>query len=141
MKIIHRLMALGRILKSRQKLKKSGYDNWRQYKHNHDPDIDRYANYVHQFYKGYPYVYVIKDYNHYAYQLVRDYGIAGVVYGYDVMTNWCEEKIRWNYRRDIHRIIVNASGLVEFNDLGGSDYIYFAFKNEKDFAHFLLRWS
>jgi hypothetical protein len=57
------------------------------------------------------------------------------------MTFWCEEKIRWNYRRDIHRVIENASGLVEFNDIGGSDYIYFAFKNEKDFMYFLLRWS
>lgn len=141
MKIVHRIKALIRKKKSERKLKKSGYKNWRQYKHNRDESICRYANYVDDFYPGYPYVYVIKDYNHYAFQWLHDFGPGGQWFGYDEMTLWCEEKIRWNYRRDVHRVIENASGLVEFNDIGGSDYIYFAFKNEKDFTYFLLRWA
>jgi hypothetical protein len=136
-----RIKARIRKWKSEQKLKKSGYNNWRQYKHNRDIDVQRYANDVQDFYTGYPYVYVIKDYNHYAFQFLYDCGPGGQVFGYDEMTQWCEEKIRWNYRRDIHRVFENASGRVEFNDIGGSDYIYFAFKNEKDFTHFLIRWS
>jgi hypothetical protein len=132
-----------RIRKKRaeKKLKKSGYTSWRYYKHCRDTDVQKYANYVEDFYKGYPYVYAIKNYKHYAFLRLADYGPGGQWFGYDEMTEWCEEKIRWNYRRDIHRVIENASGLTEFNDIGGSDYIYFAFKNEKDFTHFLLRWS
>jgi hypothetical protein len=29
----------------------------------------------------------------------------------------------------------------EFNDLGGGDYIFVAFNNEKDYMMFLLRWA
>jgi hypothetical protein len=141
LRIIHRIKAWIRKGRSEKKLAKSGYHSWYHYKHNRDEDVYMYANYVHDFYKGYPYVHVIKDYNHYAFKLICDEGPCGSIFGYDEMTFWCEEKIRWNYRRDIHRVIENASGLVEFNDIGGSDYIYFAFKNEKDFTHFLLRWS
>ena len=135
------MKAVVRAYKADRKLKKSKYDNWRQYKHNRDPDIQLHANYVQHFYKGYPYVYAIKDYSHYAFQWIHDFGPGGQWFGYDEMTMWCEEKIRWNYRRDIHRVIENASGLVEFNDIGGHDVIYFAFKNEKDFTYFLMRWS
>lgn len=141
MQIIRRIKAWVRKLRAERKLKKSGYHSWHHYRHNLDPDIERYANYVNHFYKGYPYVHVIKDYTHYAFQIVCDYGPGGTIYGFDEMTYWCEEKIRWDYRRDIHRVTENASGLTEFNDIGGSDYIYFAFKNEKDFTYFLLRWS
>lgn len=141
MRLINRIKAWFRKKRSDKKLKKSGYRSWRHYKHNRDTDVQKYANYVENFYKGYPYVYAIKDYKHYAFQKLADYGPGGQWFGYDEMTEWCEEKIRWNYRRDIHRVIENASGLTEFNDIGGSDYIYFAFKNEKDFTYFLMRWS
>ena len=136
-----RIRARIRRLRADNKLKKSGYSSWRQYKHNRDINVERYANYVEHYYKGYPYVHVIKDYNHYAFQFLYDCGPGGQVFGYDEMTQWCEEKIRWNYRRDIHRVLETQYGMTQFNDIGGSDYIYFAFKNEKDFTHFLLRWS
>jgi hypothetical protein len=28
-----------------------------------------------------------------------------------------------------------------FNDIGGTDVIYFAFKNEQDYLMFMLRWA
>ena len=108
-KITRRTGAVIRGHKAKKKLKKSGYRNWREYKHNRDPDIHKYANYIQHFYKNYPYVYAIKDYKHYAFKCVGDYGPGGLYFGYDEMTDWCEEKIRWNYRRDIHRVIENAS--------------------------------
>jgi hypothetical protein len=138
---ISRIKAWVRKKRAEKKLKKSGYDNWRHYKHNRDEDVYKYADYVEHFYKGYPYVYAIKDYKHYAFKFICDYGPGGQVFGYDRITQWCEEKIRWNYRRDIHRVLETQYGMTQFNDIGGSDYIYFAFKNEKDFTHFLLRWS
>jgi hypothetical protein len=29
----------------------------------------------------------------------------------------------------------------ECNDIGGGDYLFAAFKNERDFSWFLMRWS
>lgn len=140
-KLLHRLKALGRKIKAERKLKKSGYKNWAQYKHNRDPDVQSYANYIDDFYKGYPYIYACKNPKHYAYELVADYGPGGHVYGYDEINEWCHEKIRWNFRCDVHRVWENQSGKAELNDIGGIDIVYFAFKREQDFTHFLLRWS
>jgi hypothetical protein len=141
MRLIRRIKAWFRKKRAERKLKKSGYDDWRMYKHYNDTDICRYANDVEQYYSGYKYIYAIKNYNHYAYTPLGDYGPGGRVYGYNEMTTWCEEKIRWNYRRDIHRVWEDQWGRAEFNDIGGSDVIYFAFKHERDFTYFLLRWS
>ena len=126
---------------SERKLKKSKYETWSRYRHNRDPDVERYANYVDDFYKGYAYVYACKNPNHYAYQLLYDYGPGGPRYGYDEMKEWCHDKIRWNFRCDVHRVYENQDGRMELNDIGGYDIIYFAFKREQDFTHFLLRWS
>lgn len=141
MKIIRRLKALIRKIKAERKLKRSGYHSWRQYKHIRDPSINRYANHLDDFYLDYPYVYAINDYGHYGYQILYDYGPGGTRYGYQDIEDWCSEKIRWNYRCDIHRVWVNQWGKAELNDIGGSDILYFAFKHEKDFTHFLLRWA
>lgn len=140
MRIIRRIKAWVRKKRAERKLKKSGYENWRQYRHNRDPYVEKYANHLDDFYKGYPYVYPI-NYNHYAYRNLYDHGPGGTRYGYNEMSDWCDEKIRLNYRVDIHRVWVNQWGKAELNDIGGSDIIYFAFKYEKDFTHFLLRWA
>lgn len=141
MKFIRRLKALIRKLKAERKLKKSGYDSWRRYRHNRDPDINRYANHIEYFYEGYPYLVAFKDYSHYAYTCIHDFGIGGLRFGYNDMADWCEDHIRWNYRCDCHRVWQNQSGELEFNDIGGGDIIFFAFKREKDYTHFMLRWS
>ena len=141
MRIIRRIKAWIRKWKAERKLKKSGYKTWRKYKHNRDPDVERYANHLVHFYKGYPYVYACPNPNHYGYELLYDYGPGGVRYGYDDIDDWCEEKIKWNYRTDIHRVWLNRNGEYELNDIGGSDIIFYAFKHEKDFTYFLLRWS
>jgi hypothetical protein len=137
-----RLKARIRKWRAERKLKKSGYKNWAQYRHNRDPDIELYANDLDDFYKGYPYVYVsLPNPDHYAYKLLYDYGPGGYRYGYHEIGEWCNEHIRWNYRVDMHRVWRDNSGRYSFNDIGGYDIIFFAFKNEKDFTHFLLRWS
>lgn len=141
MKLIRRLKALGRKLRAERKLKKSKYRNWAQYKHNRDPDIERYANLIEDFYKGYPYLYACPNPNHYAYELLYDYGPGGHRYGFHDMSDWCSEHIRWNYRCDMHRVYENQWGKMELNDIGGHDIIYFAFKNEKDLIYFMLTWS
>ena len=124
-----------------RKLKKSGYDTWSRYRHNRDPDVQKYANHLDDFYFKYPYVYACSNPNHYAYDLLYDYGPGGHRYGFHEIEDWCSEKIRWNYRVDIHRVWQDQWGKYSLNDIGGGDIIFFAFKHEKDFTHFLLRWS
>jgi hypothetical protein len=136
-----RIKARIRKWRAERKLKRSGYETWARYKHNRDESVNRYANELEHFYKGYPYLYAIQDYGHYAYQTIYNYGPGGTRYGYHEIEDWCSEKIRWNYRCDIHRVWVDQWGRQTLNDIGGSDIIYFAFKHEKDFTHFLLRWS
>ena len=140
-KIISRIRALIRGYKAKRKLKKSKYENWAQYKHNRDPDVNRYANYIDDFYKNYPYIYACPNPNHYAYTLLYDYGPGGHRYGFHDIQDWCSEKIRWDFRCDMHRVYENQWGKMELNDIGGYDTIYFAFKRKQDFTHFLLRWS
>ena len=135
------MRAVIRGVKATRKLKKSGYETWARYKHNRDPDVNMYANQVEYFYKGYPYVYAIEDFNHYAYNTLYDYGPGGTVYGFNEMEAWCHEKIRWNFRVDIHRVWKDQWGKYSLNDIGGGDIIFFAFKREQDFTHFLLRWA
>lgn len=136
-----RIKARIRKYRAERKLKKSGYLTWRAYRHNRDPGVSRYAQYVEDFYTDYPYIYACENPRHYAYELIADYGPGGQWFGYEEMNKWCHEKIRWNFRCDAHRVWENSQGKMEFNDIGGIDIIYFAFKNEKDFTHFLLRWS
>lgn len=136
-----RTKAAIRGVRATRKLKKSRCETWRRYKHNHDPDINRYANHLVDFYKGYPYVYACSNPSHYGYNLLHDYGPGGRMYGFNQIDDWCEEKIKWNYRTDIHRVWLNRDGSYELNDIGGSDIIFYAFKREQDFTHFLLRWA
>jgi hypothetical protein len=136
-----RIKARIRKWKAERKLKKSGYENWRQYKHNRDSGVEQYAQCVEDFYLDYPYVYACKNPTHYAYQCLDDFGLGVQRFGFDEMNDWCHEKIRWNFRCDMHRVYENQWGRMELNDIGGYDIIYFAFKREQDFTHFLLRWA
>ena len=131
-----------------RKLEKSGYRSWRVYRHNRDDDVVRYADKVSDFYsEKYTYVHRI-DYLHYAYTCVHDWGPGGLIFGYEVMRDWCEAKCRFKYRMDIHRVYhqtgIGVNGDLHedywFNDIGGSDFVYFAFQNEQDYLMFLLRW-
>lgn len=132
-----------------RKLKKSGYESWRVYRHNRDNDVCRYADKISDFYSGYKYVYRCEGHKHHAYQCVADYGPGGLVFGYNEMADWCELKCRFKYRVDINRVLkqtglgINGEEYPEyyFNDIGGSDYVYFAFQNEQDYIHFMLRWE
>lgn len=133
-----------------RKLEKSGYDSWRVYRHNRDPNVIRYADKVSDFYGNYKYVFCCGGpSSHYAYSVVKDYGPAGLVFGYEEMRDWCESKCRFKYRTDIHRVLkqtglgINGEEYPEwyFNDIGGIDLVFFAFMNEQDYVHFMLRWG
>lgn len=143
MRIIRRIKAWYRKRLAERKLKRSGYNSWAQYSRCRDPDVWYVASRVKDFYRGYPYVYCFEDRNHYAYELLYDYGPGGIRYGNDDIYDWLDQNARFTSRLDMHRVIKypSTSGQWEFNDLGGGDYIFAAFKTERDYLHFVLRWA
>jgi hypothetical protein len=138
-----RLKARFRKWKAKRKLEKSGYKSWEQYRRNNDPGITWRASRVKDFYQGYKYFYCIENRNHHAYELIYDYGPGGIRYGASDIYDWCEKYARFKCRVDEHRVIKYPSTGMEweFNDIGGGDYIFAAFNDEKDYMMFLLRWS
>lgn len=153
---LRRVQAYVRFRKARAFLKKYSCVSWKQYNKRYDPDINKHEYSVKRFYKGYRYIFAPTDHNHYAYQLLYDYGPAGHRCGYHEMIDWCETNCSEKNRCDIHRV-TRAKGFTysEFNDtmtwsdtddfvlndLGGQDILFFAFKNEKDLLWFKLRWE
>ena len=138
-----RILARLRKLRAERKLKKSGYKSWEHYRRWNDPDTLCRATRVKDFYHGYKYVHCFEDRNHYAYELLYDYGPGGIKYGDDEIVEWLDKNAKFTSRIDMHRVIKcpATADQWEFNDLGGGDYIFVAFKEEKDYMMFLLRWS
>ena len=140
---LSRIKAWVRKKRAERKLKKSGYKSWEMYRRMNDPDIMYHAHRVKDYYHGYKYVHCIENRNHHAYELIYDYGPGGIKYGASDIYDWCEKYARFKCRVDEHRVIKYPSTGMEweFNDMGGGDYVFAAFKNEKDYMMFLLRWA
>ena len=140
---LNRIKAWVRKKRAERKLKKSGYRSWAVYGRNNDPSITWHASRVKDFYCGYKYVYCFEDRKHYAYDLLYDYGPGGIRYGNDDIYDWMDQHATFTSRMDMHRAIKypSTANEWEFNDLGGGDYVFVAFKNEKDYMLFLLRWA
>ena len=145
-----RLRARYRRWCAERKLERSGYSSWAHYRHNRDPDVNPRASTVTDFYHGYKFIHRCE--NPYAYKMLWDAGPGGLRFGYDEMTEWCDTNIRFKYRRDCHRCLeqhrlgrlgVDGEEYVDwhFNDIGGSDFVWFAFKDEADYFKFLLVWA
>ena len=118
-------------------LRKHGCDNWKQYNHRYDPDINRIATRISDFYFNYPYVYCFEDHKHDIYYW--DIAVDGMY----VLDQWCEKNCKDKYRFDFHRAMKApaTANQWEVNELGGGDYAFAAFKDQRDFNWFLLRWS
>jgi hypothetical protein len=123
-------------------LKRHHCETWEQYHRWYDPDIARRASDITNWYHGYPYVHRIESYHHYAYRLIRDYGPGGVMYGYYDIDEWCRDNCQGKFRSELHRVSWNHwSQRWEMDELGGGDYVFFAFKDQQDYLLFALRWS
>lgn len=137
MNLIRRCKARYRMWRSQRYLKKHGCDSWRQYARQYDADYCGRATQVQDIYQGYPYVYCFENHEHevYYWDLGRD--------GTYVVNDWCEKNCRAKHRLDFLRVIKAPSTGNHWavNEIGGSDYIFAAFKDERDFLIFLLRWS
>jgi len=117
-------------------LKKQGYINWKQYFHDMDPDINKRTSTTKDFYGNYNYVYVIKEY---AANDIVD------------MQDWCENNCVGKWRMDSHRVLpnnyftqpneVDDTHNYIFNDIGGWDFMFFAFMDDTDYVWFVTRWA
>lgn len=144
-----RLKARWRQYLANRKLAKSGYTNWATYQHNNDSDVLYRADKVSDFYSGYKYVYRCDGSGHYAYKFIGHYGHGLVGYGYNEMRSWCDRHTRFKWRSDTHRVYKQTGIGIDgdlhedywFNDIGGSDFVYFAFQDERDYMMFMLRWA
>jgi hypothetical protein len=118
-------------------LKKHGCDSWEVYHHRFDPDIIRVSTRIKDFYHGYPYIYCFENHNHDVYYL--DIAVDGT----SMLSKWCKANCKDKFRFDFHRVMKAPSTGNEWavNELGGGDYIFAAFKNERDYLMFLLRWT
>ena len=126
--------------KEKRFLKKRGCETREQYERNYDPKIFHAAQTIPHFYHGYTKVVPIL-YPHYAYEELYDFGPGGLVHGYDQIINWCKEHCNGKFRPDVHRVLKDSTNdFYWFNDLGGSDIIFFAFTKEEDAIMFSLTW-
>jgi hypothetical protein len=125
-----------------RKLRKSGFRTWEAYNRWYDPDVDQRAHRVEDFYCGYPYVYCFEDRGHHAYQLIYDHGPGGYKDAIDTISEWCKHTCKDKTRIDFHRVSKESwDTRWVVNELGGGDYIFVAFKSERDYLWFLMKWS
>ena len=124
-----------------RKLRKSGFRTWEAYNRWYDTDVNQQAYRVEHFYCGYPYVYCFEDRGHDAYQSVYDYGPAGYKEGIDTISDWCKQTCKDKFRVDFHRVVEDQDKQWVVNELGGGDHIFVAFKSERDYLWFLMKWS
>ena len=123
--------------KEKRFLESHGCRSWREYERRHDPDVGYLARWAHTFYHGYPHVFPFAPSGY------QDHGFAGV-WPYLELSNkmieWCEQNCRGKWRNDWHRGFWEQNGIYEFNEIGGTDTIFFAFKEESDYVWFRLTW-
>lgn len=121
-----------------------GCTTWKQYYKITDPDVSNHSNTINHFYHGYKYVFCCDNHNHPVYV----YG-PGFSIGIEQIAEWAETAIKDKWRYDFHRVLYQTGiGLDDntekdwyMNDIGGYDYYFFAFKNERDYLMFLMRWA
>lgn len=137
MNIIQQLKQQYKNHNERRFLKAHGCQTWKEYERRYDPGIGALAKHTNSFYHGYPYVFPIESWG------LVDLGFGPQEYHTQVeqMVDWCEKNCAGKWRNDWHRGFWDHQGNFEFNGIGGTDLMFFAFKEESDYVWFRLRWS
>ena len=118
--------------RERRFLRKHGCYNREQYNLKYDLLYNPRATHLVDYYHGYKYIYCFENHKHDNISLLT------------VVTLWClEENLSGKWRFDVHRAIKYPStgNEWEINEIGGGDYIFAAFTDERDYMLFLLRWA
>jgi hypothetical protein len=115
--------------KEKRFLETHGCKTWRQYERKHDSDIGPLARVIKNYYHGYPHVWGVPVDNHHP------------IHTIDKMEKWCEQNCQGKWRNDWHRGFYDNYGNFEINIIGTGDHMFFAFKDERDYIWFTLRWA
>lgn len=137
MNIIQQLKERWKGRKERNFLGSHGCISWREYERKYDPDVGYMARWAHSFYHGYDYIFPLES------RGIVDLEFSPRAYHtlVDQMTEWCEKNCAGKWRNDWHRGFWDHQGNFEFNGIGGTDLMFFAFKESKDFVAFRLVWE
>ena len=97
-----------------------------------DSLLKRNAKSVKGFYKGYPYI------------VQWENGKEWRNSNMDAAIVWCQENCKGNFTTHIHRVTKTSSFGTEnewiFDEIGGTDYCFWAFIDESDAVMFSLVW-
>jgi len=118
-------------------LRRHGCDDWKQFYHRYDPNVNCRATRIRDFYHGYSVFYCIEDHQHPAYYWdVYQSGISK-------LQDWADSNCQGQVRFDFHRATKesHANDEWEVNELSGVDHIFAAFENASDATMFALRWT
>lgn len=123
--------------KEKRFLKKHDCETREEYERRYDPDCNKCATRLKDFYQGYKFVHCFENFKHEVYHW--DIAVDGIY----VMTLWCKEHFKGKFRFDIHRAInfPSTGNQWVMNDIGGIDYIFFACQDPEDYFVFKLQWG
>lgn len=118
-------------------LRKSGHRSWEQYFRINDPDYYAPGYTVKNQLFGYPYIHKVN----YQSLPIRFEPMFGPIEHCTEMLVWCEKNCRGKYRNHWERVIMDHEGQYLPNGIGGTDELFFGFKDERDYIMFTLRWG
>lgn len=118
-------------------LKRSYCSSWESYFRMNDPDYYAPGRTVKDQLFGYPYIALV-DYNKLP---VRFDPLFGPIEHCEEIIAWCNRNCRKKFRTHWERVIMDHEGQYLPNGIGGTDELFFGFKDERDYFLFLLRWS
>jgi hypothetical protein len=127
----------------RRYLKKMGWTE-AAYQKQTDPLHNMRASRISDYYHGYKHIHMFDST-----QVSPFIGDKHWIEVYGNINAWCLTNCQGRWREDIHRVYkqtglgVDGKEYPEYflNDLSGSDYLFYAFENSKDYTLFCLRWS
>lgn len=118
-------------------LHKSGHRSWLHYLRANDPDFYYPGYTVKDQFFGYPYVAKLD----FAKLPTQFNPMFGPIQNCEKILDWCEQNCRGKYRNHWERVVVDHAGQYLPNGIGGTDELFFGFKDERDYILFTLRWG
>lgn len=118
-------------------LKRQGISSWWHYLRANDPDYFAPGRTVKDQLCGYPYIALVPFKYH---ETVFDPLWGPVDHGKSI-DDWCKQYCKKKHRWHWERVIVDHEGQYLPNGIGGTDELFFGFKDERDYILFTLRWA
>ena len=117
-------------------LRKSRHSSWNAYLWWNDLDFNITGHTVQDQFHGYTYIAKVD----YAKLPTHFNALFGPIEHCEEITAWCEKNCRSKYRNHWERVIQDHKGQYLPCAAGGTDELFFAFKDERDYIMFTLRW-